>query len=204
MRPVSTSLKRLLPVLAFIAFASAPAIADTVVFSGALTPSSPTFNRPTPTGGALSGQNVPYSLTQLTVNVSGLYIFQSAPLACPPAMPCFNAALRLYQGSFDPANPLLNLIAGSTMEGFGPTGLGTTLQADAVYIFVTTSIGTPTYFNGQAPFINNISGPGAIALSDPPAAVPEPATMLLLGTGLAGVVAAARKRRRAKGGGEEI
>lgn len=195
---LSRALKKLLPAAALLAFCAVPAAADTVTFTGTLSPSLPTFNRPAANGSGLTGQVVPYTVVQFTVSTAGLYVLQSIPQTCftPGPAPCYNAAVRLYANSFDPSSPLTNLIPAGNIEGFGPTGAGAILQPNTTYFFVTTSIGNPFLLTGQPSFSNSITGPGTITLGAP-AAVPEPATLLLLGTGLAGALGAARRGRRA-------
>jgi hypothetical protein len=159
---------------------------------------SGTFNRPQENG-TLSplGTSVPYNVFQFTVTVGGQYSFLSTSLE-PVNLDPF---LVLYANAFNPLNPLTNfVIANDDFNGSRTqSGFTTTLSVGTSYFLVTTGkTGAPgVLFFDAGRFTNTISGPGSIAAGAPTSTVPEPATLMLLGTGLAGVVARVRQRRRA-------
>jgi hypothetical protein len=101
----------------------------------------PTFNRPNANGLALSGRIVPYQAQPFYLDSQDDCVFYSAQN--------YDGYLHLYQNTFDPSSPLLNLVAG---DDDGALGAGTselpqtTLTAGRTYILVTSS------------FASNLSG----------------------------------------------
>ncbi|UMR32535.1 PEP-CTERM sorting domain-containing protein [Massilia sp. MB5] len=154
--------------------------ADIKTFTGD-TSTGPTFHRPVESLLGLSavGTNVRYDSFAFTVSQSGTYTFLTTGL--------FDTFQLLYENSFNPADSLTNAIGasddllGQTTSGFyGP------LSAGVTYIFVST--GFENTDHGQ--YSLTIGGPGLIT------AVPEPATYLMLGLGLAGIALASRRKNR--------
>lgn len=179
-------LKNLMLAAFFVCAVAAPSMADTFVLTGSTAPPSPTFRRPVETGDAFAvdGMGNPvfarYQTFGFTVSIAGAYNFLSTQN--------YDGFLILYGGVFNPANSLQNFLIGNDDLDFTPglSGFDFTLAANTPYVLVTTGFDSTSFGN----FVNVITGPGQVR------PVPEPATLILLGTGLAGAVAARRRRRQ--------
>lgn len=161
--------------------AALPVGAGTFSYSGDTT-GAPTFNRPefstssftpgVPTGLSVIAETVPFQFQEFSVSVGGSYSLISNQL--------FDGVIALYQGSFNPASPLTNLLLGNDDSAFSPavgfsnqSALSLLLTANTSYFLVTTGFSSPDPDLGPADagrYTNDISGPGTV--------IPEPLSVL--------------------------
>lgn len=207
---MSRNFKLSLVTLAFVFLCFGAVQADTVTITGDtfLPPPSGTrdgfFNRPKGenemgTGLSTIATNIAFDSTQFRVSQTGSYTFLLTSLE--PDI--YDPFLVLYQNNFNSAAPLTNFVIANddlALGNFVQSGFTVNLTANLNYFSVVTGFDDDGDERDEGFFSLVISGPGTITVGGgAPAAIPEPATMILLGTGLAGVVARVR-RRRAVGG----
>lgn len=130
-----------------------PSPAATVMYS-ATTVGGPTWTRPFANCTGASGLG-PFRLHEQSFNVTvtGSYTLSSVQE--------FDGYIFVYNGSFNPATPLVNCIIGNDDGAdIGTSTLTTALTAGVNYVYVTTG-----FEDGEeGPFTNTITGPGDINL----------------------------------------
>ncbi|MEH1784170.1 hypothetical protein [Nostoc sp.] len=149
-----------------------PSQASTISYSGDTT-NAPTFNRPQtegfeggtnpPTSLSSNGTAVPYYSQPFLVDTTGLYNIKGSQ--------AFLGIQFLYQNSFNPTTPLVNLLSGNDpFPDEGTSGFsGLSLTTNNQYFLVTTGFDNSN--NSFGTFTNTITGPSNITL------VPEPSSI---------------------------
>lgn len=155
----------------------------TILLSGELDSGDGTFNRPNtgapPTTLSTTGTSVFYEVNPFFVTADGTYSLEQGNST-------FDDFMVLYGGSFDPLNPLANVIEADDDDGDGLNSLiSRPLVAGVQYYLVNTSFGNNAVGTYDV-IVTNPAGGTAVA-----GLIPEPATLGLL----AGLAAFALRRR---------
>lgn len=122
-----------------------------------------------------------YGTLSFTPSLSGDYTLETVLSRLP-------TSLTLYQGSFDPLNPLTNALHTVSAGGRTQAALTHSLIGGMPYILVTTHLDT----GGVGGVTNQISGPTGATLSLG-ATAPEPTSLILLALGGGGLL---RRKKR--------
>ncbi|WP_223265498.1 hypothetical protein [Nostoc sp. 'Peltigera membranacea cyanobiont' 210A] len=183
------SLRRLIPIASAAIGLSVsvilPSEASTISYSGDTT-NAPTFNRPQtegfeggtnpPTFLSSNGIAVPYYSQPFLVDTTGLYDVVGSQN--------FLGIQFLYQNSFNPTTPLVDLLSGNDpFPDEGTSGFsGLSLTANNQYFLVTTGFDNSN--NSFGTFTNTITGPGNITLVPEPSSIASTIVFGILGSTL--------------------